>query len=375
MKILHVNNYGTGFGTEKYIREIMTGLTVRGHICTLFIQDVCGGDHPLKAMQSARRNLQRLTAMIRDTSPDVIHVHNITNYRLLDRLLTSGPVLKSIHEFRPFCIPRRIRPDTGEHCTMTLSRACFTTGCFQYNLHSLYRFMVEHRGGRRIRRFPWIWVYSDFMKQFVAPLLPPSCRIDVVQYFYDPPPGDPGDPPESRRIFSAGRLVRDKGYHLLLDAVATLKEPVELTIAGEGNQETALREQAARLGLTVNFIGYHPPSELERWYRWCKVAAFPSDYPEPFGIVGLEAMGAARPVVAFDVGGVRDWLDDGSTGYCVPRGDTRAFSEKLHELLTNKETATAMGREGRRQVLEKFSSKHHIERLELTYREIVSAHA
>lgn len=373
MKVLHANNYGTGFGTEKYIREIMESLERRGHECRLFIQDVCGGNHPLKALRTTRRNLDRLKAMVASFQPDVLHVHNITNYRLLDYLLRAGPVLKSIHEFRPFCVPRRIRPDTGEHCEMTLSRACFKTGCFHYSPGSLYRFFVERKGGSFIRQFPRIWVYSRFMKRFVEPILPPECRVDVVNYYYDPPAEPPPEIPGENRIFSAGRLVRDKGYHLLFEALAGLDIPYTMKLAGEGDQDDALRAQAARLGLNVEFLGYHDPRDLIQYYQWCKVAVFPSDYPEPFGIVGLEAMGAARPVVAFDVGGVTDWLDNGITGYCVPRGDTAGYGDRIRDLLSDTETAAEMGREGRRQLLEKFSSKHHVDRLEQTYQEIIAS--
>jgi len=371
MKILHVNNYGTGFGTEKYINGIMLSLDERGHENKLFVQDVCGGNHPLKAVVSAKRNLARLKEMIGSMKPDVIHVHNITNFKLLEHLLSAGPVLKSVHEFRPFCIPRRIRPDTGEHCKIYLSMKCFKTGCLSFNYGSLYRYYVEKRGGNLIRQFPAIWVYSNYMKEFIDPLVPASASVDVVNYYYDPPAETPPEPPSENLIFSAGRLVLDKGYHLFFEAMSRLDIPVKIKLAGEGLQGENLRKQAKELNLNVEFLGYHPPSELEQWYKWCKIAVFPSDYPEPFGIVGLEAMGAARPVVAFDVGGVSDWLENGVNGFIVPRGDTKAFAERVKQLLEEPDLAKKMGETGRKILLEKFSSEKHIDKLVETYQGLI----
>lgn len=372
MKILHVNNYGTGFGTEKYIKEIIDSLQERGHESALFVQKVCGGNRPVKALVSANENLQRLKSMVNSFKPDVIHIHNITNYRLLDYLLTAGPVLKSIHEFRPFCIPRRIPPQSDEHCNIYLSPTCFKTGCFSLSPMSIYRYIVEKKGGHRIRKFPRFWVYSNFMKQFVDPLLPSSAQVDVVNYYYDPPADDPPPLPQEDRVFSAGRLVVDKGYHLLFDALSRLETQPEVRLAGEGDQEQNLRNQASRLHLDIDFLGYHPPTELLKHYHWCKVAVFPSDYPEPFGIVGLESMGAARPVVAFDVGGVTDWLKDGKNGFVVARGDVQAYSDRIKTLLNDTDLACRMGQTGRQMLLERFSSKQHVDQLVETYSELIN---
>jgi len=99
---------------------------------------------------------------------------------------------------------------------------------------------------------------------------------------------------------------------------------------------------------------------------------FPSIAPEPFGLVGLEAMGEARPVVAFDVGGVPDWLDDGKTGFLIEKDDIKSLAEKTAVLLGNHELCRSMGQEGRRQLLEKFPSSKHLDRLESTYGELAS---
>ncbi|MBN1551766.1 glycosyltransferase family 4 protein, partial [bacterium] len=94
---------------------------------------------------------------------------------------------------------------------------------------------------------------------------------------------------------------------------------------------------------------------------------FPSIYPEPFGIVGLEAMAAGRPVVAFDVGGVREWLKTGINGYCAPRGNTEAYTGYLRTLLSDMSLATELGTAGWLLLKQQYSHDRHIKKLEKTY--------
>jgi glycosyltransferase involved in cell wall biosynthesis len=370
VKILHVNNSPEGGGTESYINRLIPLLEKNGHQNTVFIQVFTPGDHPITALKNTRLNISRLNAVLASYQPDVIHVHNITNYSLLKRLLKTNICLKSIHEFRPFCTVTRIRADDGEICTHHLSSDCFKHGCFKRTHRSAYRFFTDRKAMNLVPRFSRIWVMSHFMKQMIEPLLTEKTVLDVVPYFYDSVWDEPPQMPVKPRIFSAGRLVRGKGFELLLESLSRMRIPFECKIAGEGPELERLRQMGRKLKLPVEFLGHLPVDELSKWYQWCRIVAFPSDYPEPFGIVGLEAMGAARPVVSFDVGGIRDWLQFGINGFCVPRGDVESFSERLRLLLTDSGLAEEMGTTGWRILKQSFSSVRHVAALEKVYKEL-----
>ena len=94
------------------------------------------------------------------------------------------------------------------------------------------------------------------------------------------------------------------------------------------------------------------------------LVAVPSIWDEPFGLVGLEAMAHSLPVVAFDVGGISEWLTGGETGLLVPRRDTHAFARALDALLRDSERAREMGAAGARLLREHFSQAAHLNRLE-----------
>ena len=89
----------------------------------------------------------------------------------------------------------------------------------------------------------------------------------------------------------------------------------------------------------------------------------PSVWPEPFGIVGIEAMAYGKPVIAFDVGGISEWLEDGKTGFIIKLRDEAALAEKLNLLLQNPNLALRMGTQARESVEKRFVPDIHVERL------------
>lgn len=120
--------------------------------------------------------------------------------------------------------------------------------------------------------------------------------------------------------FFIGRMVHEKGLHVLLDAWARLQEQINarLVIAGIGPNLELYREQARQQGLNQQalFLGQIPDADRERFYRAADVAVFPSLY-EPFGIVALEAMAAECPVVVTQTGGLQEIVRPHETGITV----------------------------------------------------------
>jgi glycosyltransferase involved in cell wall biosynthesis len=87
-------------------------------------------------------------------------------------------------------------------------------------------------------------------------------------------------------------------------------------------------------------------------------------------MVGIEAMSYGRPVVAFNVGGIPEWLEDGATGFLVRPHDTRELASKITYLLEKPFVAREMGRKGRERVRAKFSKEKHVADLLRAYGEI-----
>jgi glycosyltransferase involved in cell wall biosynthesis len=113
----------------------------------------------------------------------------------------------------------------------------------------------------------------------------------------------------------------------------------------------------------VTFTGWLDRGALAALYEQAAVFALPSAWPEPFGIVGLEAMSAGLPVVATDVGGVRQWLADGETGIAVRPRDPRAFAAALGTLLGDPDMRARMGAAASARAVGEFSLAGHLARV------------
>jgi glycosyltransferase involved in cell wall biosynthesis len=151
--------------------------------------------------------------------------------------------------------------------------------------------------------------------------------------------GEPADPPQ---VLYAGRMSPEKGVRELVAAA----DGMPLVVVGDG----PLRDEVP------GALGFKPHDELERHYQRAAVVACPS-HREGFGIVCAEAMAHARPVVASDVGGLRDLVAHGETGVLVPPGDVPALRDALRRLLGDEALRRRYGEAGRRRIAERFTWK------------------
>ena len=163
------------------------------------------------------------------------------------------------------------------------------------------------------------------------------------------------------RILFLGQLIRGKGADLMIRSLAKLSIPFECTVAGDGNDRAMLEKMVAEYKLQdkVHFCGF--VSKPEDLWKNCDVFCFPIRWQEPFGLVGLEAMAHGVPVVAFDRGGVREYLEDKRNGLAVPEhGDLENALAFLAENPGN--VLEKMSKYGRKMAEEKFSEGCFLEK-------------
>lgn len=162
-----------------------------------------------------------------------------------------------------------------------------------------------------------------------------------------------------RVVICVTRLVPIKNLPLLLAAIARARaaDPaIHLILVGEGPLRAELETRAAELGVAgaVHFAGYVPQHETAAWYRTADVFALSSNFDNSPNVV-LEAMAAGLPIVATDVGGLRDYVTPPTGGALTPKGDAQAFAAALLAQLSNAERSAAAGRFNRQQALARFS--------------------
>ena len=163
----------------------------------------------------------------------------------------------------------------------------------------------------------------------------------------------------SHIVLFVGRLIPRKGLQFLIEAAKTVVKELSQTmflIVGNGPLRGNLTSHIVRLGLSDNFLFLGDAKEnlLPRLYNCADVFAFPS-LQEGQGIALLEAQASAKPVVAFDVGGVKEAVHKGVTGLLVERGNSDELAKAILRLVSDSSLRFRMGARGREFVLANYT--------------------
>lgn len=392
MRILHVNQYcGSVGGAEVYIEATSKELLERGHQVSL----LCGQpddseEYPpfevhqvpgisQSSFERKREVITNVRSVVEKENPDVINIHNINNGWVVEVLQKLRPSIRYLHDHRLFC-PRGKYYICGKSCIHPFGIICLFNSylpymCYGYFSKRPWLMGRDFRSFRRTLRVNMklnkLLVASEYMRSSLLQNGFEDEMVEVLPYFTDLPRKAEG---VGEGILYVGRLVPEKGVHLLLDALAMMSEDAKLVIVGDGPEyyKSLIHQQISKLKLDsrVRFAGKVGRAGLASFYQACRLAVIPSLWPEPFGIVGIEALSHARPVVAFDSGGISEWLIDGEFGYLVSGRNTRGLAERMGYLLDSPEAAESMGKKGRSMVAERFDKKNHIGRLLHLYEEI-----
>jgi glycosyltransferase involved in cell wall biosynthesis len=167
-------------------------------------------------------------------------------------------------------------------------------------------------------------------------------------------------------IGTAGRLTKIKGQNFLIDIAARLKQEgvnFKFYIAGAGEFEPELKELCNRYKLQDYIVFQGFAHDVKSFLMDIDIFVFPS-LSEGLGFAIVEAMAAAKPVVAFDISPNPEIVKDGQTGFLIPFPDTAGFKEKLMLLIQDKQLRIEMGKKGRIRVEKSFNVDQKISEIE-----------
>lgn len=325
-----------------------------------------------------RKRASELLDRVAAFRPEVVHIHGCNNFVLEAELRRRYAAVKTLHAY-DFCPSgtkyhhlwrRCCAHPTGPLClARMIYKRCELSRRPAVIWRHYRRAVVANRNNAGYQR---LIVASEYVRRRALQTGYPGDQVTVVPYFVTLPPAVVVPPAGQREVLFVGRLVPVKGVHALLRAVAEIPGAWHLTVAGDGAELSRARRLAARLGIgdRVSFLGWVTGERLARAYQHASLVVVPSLWPEPFGIVGLEAMSHGRPVVAFAVGGIPEWLEDGITGLLVPPLDVEALAAKIAWLLDRPALARELGMAGRFAVEARFTEGRHVTRLEALYRDL-----
>jgi len=366
-KILFIGRYaGFDGGVERYEHTVAMLLRRNGYeVCCAYQEK----GREFENFSAGFRRMLPLEEVLADSVEySLVAVHKLSDPALLKKLLEKfrEKLVLFMHDHDPYCprsyyyIPfgrrncqRAYHPLICSACAMLSNPRSWPNGILGKLKHVLLSFAETLR---LYREFPKVVVLSEFMRQNLLRNGFSASGIQLLSPFVEsaeqPCSIKVASPP---RLLFVGQLIRGKGVDLLLQALAKVRADYRLLIAGGGKDRCWLEEMAAALGIApkVEFLGWalHP----EKLYSTCDLLVLPTRWQEPFGLVGLEAASRGLPIVAFDLGGCREYIIHGENGILVPPGNIDEFASTVQNLLENPDKLLPMGEKGRILAREKFS--------------------
>jgi glycosyltransferase involved in cell wall biosynthesis len=177
-------------------------------------------------------------------------------------------------------------------------------------------------------------------------------------------------------VFSAGRLVRKKGFEYLIDALAAMPQDVNVqaAIAGAGDLESELRArvEAARIGYRVRFLGNLSQDEIASWLATADIVAIPSVRDDSGNVDGLpnivlEAMASGTPLISTPAGGIASVVRDRHTGVIVPERSGAELAAAILTLARDPEMRVRLGEAARASAVARFGWEIVAARFEEAY--------
>lgn len=385
-------------GQERHVRDLAHALATRGHeveVATIATEGDEGttldGEVPVHRLRTTAQRMPRLYTesgrphalpvsdpelragigrLLAERRFDVVHAHDwIVNSLLGPARRTRTPVLLTQHDYSHVCATKRMmRGDVV--CPGPAPIACVRCASAQYGPVVGPGVVLANVAGRRARRAnvaafipvsatvaarTALMGYSHY--EVIPNFVPDDILVDPTSL-----DGDQSGGP----ILFVGDVTRDKGVDVLFDAYRRLSNSPRLVLVGRVLPDAPVDRPSG-----VELLGPTRPDEVLVHMRTARIVVVPSIVLDASPTVVLEAMAAARPVVASSSGGITDLVEDGETGILVPPGDAAALARALDSLIDDPTRAGAMGRKGLERV-RLFTASAIAERVEGLYRQVAS---
>lgn len=365
-------------GAEQYVHETARLLAAQGIRNTLLYDPLARFDPSFLKPFARAYPLIRPADQIPGLGADVVYVHRVSGAARLREIREASPrVVRFFHDHRSLCLREHKYKTIGQQtCKRPIGGHCYSCLGFvarsgsAVTLRTLGPLLEELEESRRLSGSI---VASRYLKRHLVDHGFDPSSIDIAPLFAGPPHALVV-PRDANRIVFVGQLVRGKGVDVLLEAMTLMPEYARLSLVGTGPQERELRLLAEKKGLQnrVLFTGDQRGLDRDRLMASAAVLALPSRSPETFGLVGLEAFRVGTPVVASEVGGISEWLEDGQNGLLVPSNDSRSLAAALRLLIDAPGYARALGERGRETWNARFQPQHHFGRLMAAFSRVTS---
>ncbi len=280
--------------------------------------------------------------IVRAERPDVVHGHNwLVRSFLPVRRATRAPLVVTLHDHGLVCATRRLTRD-GSVCAGPAPARCIRCVRGHYGVVKGLPTLAANVVSSRLERATadmYLPISHDVAIRNGLDRGRVPFRV-VPNFVPDALAGPPS--PDDGPIVFAGDCVPEKGVDVLVEAHERLRDAPPLVLVGRGSEEIA-----AAAGANVSARGVKSHAETLDIFRSASMTSAPSVWPEPFGLVALEAVAIGRAVVATRIGGLTDVVVDGENGLLVEPGDATGLAAALQRLVDDPALRRRLGDAGR----------------------------
>jgi glycosyltransferase involved in cell wall biosynthesis len=375
-------------GVETYLRQLLPALADNKQELSFWHEGAVSAEHEMIALPEgapswsvAGLGTERALDSLRQWQPDVIYAHGLHSPELETQMQRIAPSVFFAHAYYGSCISgtKTFSFPVMQPCDRRFGWQCllhyYPRRCGGLNPKTMWHdYRQQEKRLALLHDYDAIIVASEHMaREYEKYGL--RERVNVVPY----PISEKENVGQTEnghsfkrkwRILFLGRMESLKGGAVLLDALPRvtrlLRVPLHVTFAGAGRFRAEWEQRAAQLAsinsqVEFNFTGWLDETQRGAVLQECDLLVLPSLWPEPFGLVGLEAGMFGVPVAAFDVGGISEWLKDGINGVLAPGHPPRAaeLAAAIARCLGDQDLYGNLLQGARRQA-QQFSMKKHL---------------
>ena len=333
------------------------------------VEQVCAAWRGVYSLE-VRRKAEHL---FREFRPDVVHLHSVHFHLTLAVVAAAKslglPVVWTLHDYRTVCPATHLlrhgelcEACAGGHYWHCLAGRCKSDSAAKSVVTTVESYLSAMRG--HLRGIDTYVAPSTFLAETVTRMGLGAREIVVVP--------NPVDGPREMAtgirsgMLYVGRLSHEKGVDVLIRALQGLTG-MELHVAGDGPLREQLEALAARLGVAATFWGWVDPDRIRSLMGSAAILCVPSTCYENCPSAVLEAMSAGLPVVASDLGGLTELLEDGRCGSLVPAGDVAALQACIQRALASPAELSAMAERAQVRVATRHDPELFLDRIEGIY--------
>ena len=391
MKILLINDYSKKFGgAERVVFDTKKLLEEKGYIVKIFPSNEKENLTSFFSRWFSVRYYYQTEKLIKKFQPDIIHCHSL--YRIISPspLLVAKkygiPVILTFHDFHMVCPKTWMIYKNRKSCKYGFGWRCLVSNCFTQKM-GIINFPYHWLKWQKV------WLHREILKRYVDYFICPSkiltvwtkqsLRVKNVSYI---PNFIDIKIKESKRIDSfeikpnqflfVGRLSKEKGVDVLIRAIKEAKgscPEILVNVIGDGSEKENLEKLTEELKLqnNIKFLGRIPNEKLFQYYQESLAVVMPSVWMENNPIVALEAMANKTPIIASNIGGFPDLVEDGKNGYLFEMGNYKELAKYIKKLYNNIEFSKILGEFGFRKVKREFNKEKYYKKLIEIYRGII----